>query len=205
MHSDFVKFVRQFSVLTALLTAILSTAFLAIAWTGPTGTPPNNNASPAIHVGATTQIKEGSLGVVDLVADRLCLGADCLDAWPPNFFPENYIGVITYEYPTVVFRGREGKTSYAYPSLQYVNGGWLSRMRLTPGDSSSTCDSGWKSGFSATCSSTQSNAWFSSPPAGSVFPIAKGRGSHNSSQWCGQEVFEYPDISFSSGSCPAGF
>lgn len=36
---------------------------LAIAWTGPSGSPPNSNVSAPINVGATSQVKNGALSV----------------------------------------------------------------------------------------------------------------------------------------------
>ena len=44
-----------------LTLAIFATT--AIAWTGPSGTPPNNNVAAPINVSTSNQIKDGSLGV----------------------------------------------------------------------------------------------------------------------------------------------
>lgn len=48
---------------TALVTLFLFGAFVALAWTGPTAAPPNNNADAPINVGTTDQIKDAGLGV----------------------------------------------------------------------------------------------------------------------------------------------
>jgi hypothetical protein len=82
MSSTFTQFVRQFTVLAAALTLALGFSLIATAWTGPTGTPPNDNAAPPINVGANSQVKAGGLGVTNLVADQLCFGADCKSSWP---------------------------------------------------------------------------------------------------------------------------
>lgn len=65
------QFLRQFILLVAAFGA--ATLFVAAvsAWTGPSGTPPNNNVSAPINIGSATQIKSGSLGVTTLLADEV--------------------------------------------------------------------------------------------------------------------------------------
>jgi hypothetical protein len=49
-----------------ILTTILLSAVTAAAWTGPTSTPPNANASEPFNVSAASQTKLGSLGAYGL-------------------------------------------------------------------------------------------------------------------------------------------
>ncbi|HWO07158.1 MAG TPA: tail fiber domain-containing protein [Candidatus Paceibacterota bacterium] len=45
------------------LTVVLFVAQVAMSWTGPSGSPPNNNVAAPINVGSTEQSKNGVLGV----------------------------------------------------------------------------------------------------------------------------------------------
>lgn len=72
----------------------------ALAWTGPTSAPPSGNTPAPINVGGATQIKSGSLGVADFVANsvtvgstanasaitspKFCIGNSCITSWPTN-------------------------------------------------------------------------------------------------------------------------
>jgi hypothetical protein len=38
-------------------------SFIALAWTGPTSSPPNGNADAPVNVGTTAQFKNGNLGL----------------------------------------------------------------------------------------------------------------------------------------------
>ena len=47
-----------------VLSVVAATAFsVVLAWTGPTATPPNNNASTPLNVSSTAQTKAGNLTV----------------------------------------------------------------------------------------------------------------------------------------------
>ena len=50
-------------VVTSFLLSITLFAIAAYSWTGPTGSPPNNNVAAPVNVGATAQIKSGPLQV----------------------------------------------------------------------------------------------------------------------------------------------
>ena len=68
------------------------------AWTGPTATAPDGNVSAPINVSATSQVKSGGLGVTNLIADsvtvgatantsaitapKFCIGTSCITVWP---------------------------------------------------------------------------------------------------------------------------
>ena len=68
------------------------------AWTGPASAPPEGNTPVPINVGATTQVKIGGLGVTNLIADsvtvgatantsaitapKFCIGTSCITVWP---------------------------------------------------------------------------------------------------------------------------
>jgi hypothetical protein len=57
---------RARAVLAHIATIIVSvtlSAVAATAWTGPTSSPPDGNADAPINVGATTQFKNGNLGL----------------------------------------------------------------------------------------------------------------------------------------------
>lgn len=47
----------------ASVISALAMASVAAAWTGPTGTPPNNNVAAPINVGTVNQVKNGNIGV----------------------------------------------------------------------------------------------------------------------------------------------
>ncbi|MGH9806552.1 MAG: hypothetical protein ACRD9W_04720, partial [Terriglobia bacterium] len=49
-------------IATIIISVTLS-AVVATAWTGPTTSPPDGNADAPINVGATTQFKNGNLGL----------------------------------------------------------------------------------------------------------------------------------------------
>ncbi len=53
--------VQQFIV--SAITVILFSIVTVYAWTGPTGTAPNNNVSAPINVGTSNQVKNGALSV----------------------------------------------------------------------------------------------------------------------------------------------
>ena len=52
----------QIAVLSCALTVALSLNYL-YAWTGPTGTAPNNNVNLPINTGTATQVKDGNISV----------------------------------------------------------------------------------------------------------------------------------------------
>ena len=54
--------------LIALCIVISSTfsTMIALAWTAPTATPPGDNVSSPVNIGATSQLKNGTFGVNDL-------------------------------------------------------------------------------------------------------------------------------------------
>ncbi|MEK7582046.1 MAG: hypothetical protein AAB488_01805 [Patescibacteria group bacterium] len=72
------------SLKTLALALVLSVGVSYVyAWGPPAGVPSAENNTPApVNVGSTTQVKKGGLGVNDLLADRLCLGIECITIWP---------------------------------------------------------------------------------------------------------------------------
>jgi len=57
-------FTGRTPVFLAVLLLMMSVGVSAVfAWTGPTGTPPNNNVPAPLNVGSTDQIKSASLGL----------------------------------------------------------------------------------------------------------------------------------------------
>ena len=56
------------TVFLIVLGIVISTfsTMIALAWTAPTASPPGNNVSSPINTGATSQLKNGTLGVNDL-------------------------------------------------------------------------------------------------------------------------------------------
>ncbi len=74
---------------TASLGLLMGAVVFAQTWQGPSATPPGANISAPLNVGSSAQTKQGSLKATDLEATtgdvkgvRLCIGADCKDAWP---------------------------------------------------------------------------------------------------------------------------
>jgi hypothetical protein len=67
--------IKRFIGIGGLIALTLSFASFADAWTGPTSTPPEGNASAPINAGATTQTKAGVFNAygmrsyVDLIVD----------------------------------------------------------------------------------------------------------------------------------------
>ena len=58
--------VKKRSALIALSGALVGSALssmVALAWTGPTGTPPSNNVPAPINVGSTNQVKSANIAV----------------------------------------------------------------------------------------------------------------------------------------------
>lgn len=76
--------IRQFVVAVFALGAVLLFASASSAWTAPTGNPPSSNVAAPVNVGSVQQVKSGGLGVTSLVADRLCLGTNCITSWPSS-------------------------------------------------------------------------------------------------------------------------
>jgi hypothetical protein len=54
---------RVLFVVSGIVIGLTFDAAMAIAWTGPTASPPNNNVSAPINVSGTSQVKNGDLGV----------------------------------------------------------------------------------------------------------------------------------------------
>lgn len=85
-------------ILTIVLVLSVGVQYASAAWTGPTATPPNENTSAPINVSATSQVKSGGLGVTNLIADsvtigattntsaitspKFCIGSSCITTWP---------------------------------------------------------------------------------------------------------------------------
>jgi uncharacterized small protein (DUF1192 family) len=65
--------------------AILFAAIPALAWTGPTGSPPSNNISAPVNVSSTFQDKAGALwadgGMGINSGSAYCIGASCITSW----------------------------------------------------------------------------------------------------------------------------
>ena len=59
---------------------------VALAWTGPTGTPPNSNIAAPINVSSTFQDKPGAAwfdgGIGVNSGSQLCIGSTCITSWP---------------------------------------------------------------------------------------------------------------------------
>ncbi len=53
-------------LLLVVVVAMLAVSSSALAWTGPTQTPPNGNVSAPINIGTTAQVKNGGLSVNSL-------------------------------------------------------------------------------------------------------------------------------------------
>ncbi len=75
-------FVRTFVVALGIIAA-----GAVVAWTGPTGTAPNNNVSGPLNVTATTQTKSGILSssnsfvAPNVTANQFCIGTSCVTSW----------------------------------------------------------------------------------------------------------------------------
>ena len=55
--------ITKFLIITIAFTFALSASYIFAAWTGPTQAPPGGNTSTPIHVGGTTQTKNGAFRV----------------------------------------------------------------------------------------------------------------------------------------------
>ena len=70
-----------------LLSMVISVPLAEAAWSGPPGTPPNNNVAAPINVGGTFQDKTGSVwfdggaGVNGGATGKMCVGAWCIKSW----------------------------------------------------------------------------------------------------------------------------
>lgn len=78
-------FAKSFSVFIALFIA-----GTVVAWTGPTGTAPNNNTATPINQGSTVQVKTGALGTTGTFtatkvgSPEICLSSNltsCITTW----------------------------------------------------------------------------------------------------------------------------
>src|SRR3989344_3097131 len=73
--------------LVLLLSMVISVPLAEAAWSGPPGTPPNNNVAAPINVGGTFQDKTGSVwfdggaGVNGGATGKMCVGAWCIKSW----------------------------------------------------------------------------------------------------------------------------
>jgi hypothetical protein len=54
------------SVVAGIGVGVIFASFAALAWTGPTATPPNNNVAAPINVGTVDQIKDAGIGMDSL-------------------------------------------------------------------------------------------------------------------------------------------
>jgi hypothetical protein len=81
MKSPLYSFVLQFAISASALAAAILFVVTAAAWTGPTAAPPNGDVPPPLNAGPVGQVKQGGLGVTNLVADQMCFGADCRTGW----------------------------------------------------------------------------------------------------------------------------
>ena len=76
---------RSFLATFVALATVLLLATITTAWTGPTGTAPNNNVSAPINVGLTAQTKAGAFASSDFIAaNEFCIpGAtpECINGW----------------------------------------------------------------------------------------------------------------------------
>jgi len=73
---------RSFVSAFVALATVLLLATITTAWTGPTGTAPNNNVSAPINVGLTAQTKAGAFASSDFIAaNEFCLGSNCISQW----------------------------------------------------------------------------------------------------------------------------
>src|SRR3989344_6982412 len=76
---------RSFVSAFVALATVLLLATITTAWTGPTGTAPNNNVSAPINVGLTAQTKAGAFASSDFIAaNEFCIpGAtpECINGW----------------------------------------------------------------------------------------------------------------------------
>ncbi|MDE1925299.1 MAG: hypothetical protein KGH79_03940 [Patescibacteria group bacterium] len=72
----------------------LAVAGAALAWTGPSGSPPNNNTPAPINVSSTAQTKSGALDIMGNVGigttspagnldvnGSLCISGSCITSW----------------------------------------------------------------------------------------------------------------------------
>jgi len=63
------KNIKQTIITIIICAVIIAGVNILYAWTGPTGTPPNNNVTAPINIGSTAQQKTGSLRVGGLTSD----------------------------------------------------------------------------------------------------------------------------------------
>lgn len=86
MHMHIRSFISHSSV--AIVALLLFGAFVALAWTGPSSSPPNGNVSAPINVGSTNQVKNGGLSV------------NVLSVFGNSYIESNLgVGVVTAGYP----------------------------------------------------------------------------------------------------------
>jgi hypothetical protein len=71
---------KPFLISFAVTLGLLS-ASLALAWTGPSASPPSSNASAPLNISTTGQIKSGAITATSLGAPTICLGASCISSW----------------------------------------------------------------------------------------------------------------------------
>jgi hypothetical protein len=77
MPSTIKEILFQSAVLAVIFLGALAVVQSTQAWNPPGQGPTGGNATPFLHTGSTNQVKDGPLGVEDLILDQLCIGADC--------------------------------------------------------------------------------------------------------------------------------
>ncbi len=106
--------------LVALASVLCVGVSYALAWTGPTAAPPSGDTPAPVNVSATVQVKSGSLGVADFVANSVtvggtpnasavtspefCIGTSCITAWPTTITAQTLMNQLSASGPKVYVR-----------------------------------------------------------------------------------------------------
>ena len=162
--------------------AMLSTSF-ALAWTGPTGSPPSNNASAPINVSSTGQVKAGNLGVTGYLNFGSTLGTSGYGIWDNNGTLEfkNSGGSWASIQSTVSSLVNTNNPSYStsVTSPKYCIGSscittWPSGGSELTGSGSGGYDARWTGGMSLGNSSIQDDGNGNISVGGNVYVGARG-------------------------------
>ena len=96
---------RTLSLAASLVVSVFLITPTTHAWTSPPASPPNSNVSAPINVGATTQVKNGNMGMNTLTAygdGRFVAG------WAPTPSTITYLNFSNIQYPAVPVWGSSG-------------------------------------------------------------------------------------------------
>lgn len=126
-----------------IVTGTVFASFVAIAWTGPAGPPPDNNVAAPVNVGSTDQTKNGALGVNGLAVfgNTLLSGSNRYLNWGTTVGANGY--GIRDSSGTLQFKNSGGSWNSFNTTVQnYLSVGAVTQVKFSDGTTQSTAASG---------------------------------------------------------------